>query len=312
MGTVLVNTALWGASAAGRKLVDALQAEFLQRVCGGRKNTSVESLLVATGSESWSVQALELVARYIARPNAMGPLLRRTVALAQTGQWATEVRAIRRRYISTAHAHGYDRKPTSAARMEATTKAIAVANIEERLQRDVSRPFSRIYVMSNATTPGREGIRAIIHECYSPTSRALVARFFLGLDGAARVHGHWWLRKGRGPLEARAADRLFGPEPRTEDGKRCCLHCRVRDRYRTPAGEAPPPFVIESEAHVLLSCPREDARRLRVGLPAAPTLADLLRQAGSSRDVARAVAQFLIGALPDRAREIEKRLRQPR
>ena len=152
---------------------------------------------------------------------------------------------------------------------------------------------------------------ANVIKCYSPTSRALVARFFLGLDGAARVHGHWWLRKGRGPLEARAADRLFGPEPRTEDGKRCCLHCRVRDQHRTPAGDALPPFVIESEAHVLLSCPREDARRLRVGLPAAPTLADLLRQAGSSRHVARAAANFLIGALPDRAREIEKRLRRP-
>ena len=311
MGTVLVNTALWGASKEGRKMVDGLQAEFLQRVCGGRKNTTVASLLVATGSGSWSVQALELVARYIARPAAMGPLLRRTVALAQTGHWATEVSAIRRLYISTARTHGCDRKPTPAARMEATTIAIAAANIEERLQRDADRPYSRTYVMSNSTTPEREGIRAIIHECHSPTSRALVARFFLGLDGAARVHGHWWLRKGRGPLPQHVADRLFGPEPRTEDGKRCCLHCRVRDRHRTPAGAALPPFVIESEAHVLLCCPREDARRLRVGLPAAPSLAGLLQQAGSSRDVARAAAQFLIGALPDRAREIEKRLRRP-
>ena len=131
MGTVLVITALCWASSAGRKMVDGLQAEFLQRVCGGRKNTSVESLLVATGSESWSVQALELVARYIARPNAMGPLLRRTVVLAQTGQWATEVSAIQRLYISTAHAHGYDKKPTSTARMEATTKAIATSKFTD-------------------------------------------------------------------------------------------------------------------------------------------------------------------------------------
>jgi len=309
MGTVLVNAPLWGASAEGRELVADLQAEFLRRVCGARKDSTLESLLAVTRSPAWSWQTAALVVRFVARPMRMGILVQRTVAAARDrrtqrpGEWSHGVRELRRRYVTTAMAAGIRGQDLAVERLSATTRAINNAEIKARLARDVDRPFARVLVVSRASEREMEGVGAILHACDAPTARVTVARFFLGLEGAARVHGHWWLRKGQGPLPQRQADVLFGQEPRTEVAKRACLHCRVRDLV-VNRGAQP---VLESEEHVLLFCSRERSRRSRVGLPAASSLPELLCLAAQSRNVASSVARFLVGALPERARIIERK-----